>query len=44
MARISGDHRTYRLITAIHYNRQKVFILHFLTHADYSKDDWKETL
>lgn len=33
-----------RLITAIHYDRQKVFILHFLTHADYSKDDWKETL
>jgi mRNA interferase HigB len=34
----------YRLITAIHFDRQKVFILLFLTHADYSKADWKATL
>jgi len=31
----------FRLVTAIHYNRQKVFILTFLTHADYSKEMWK---
>jgi mRNA interferase HigB len=34
----------YRLITAIHYNTRKVFILLFLTHAEYDKDKWKDTL
>lgn len=33
---------TYRLITAIHYNRQMVFIRDFMTHAEYSRDKWKE--
>lgn len=32
------------LITAIHYNSQEVFTLQFLTHADYDKDTWKNTL
>lgn len=35
---------TYRLIVAIHYNTQLVFILRFLTHAEYNKDAWKKTL
>ena len=34
----------YRLICAIHYNTGKVFLLRFLTHADYSKDRWKDEL
>lgn len=34
----------YRLITAIHYNTGIVFILRFLTHAEYSKNHWKSTL
>jgi mRNA interferase HigB len=34
----------YRLIAAIHYNRQIVYTLKFLTHAEYSKDRWKKTL
>lgn len=34
----------YRLITAIHYNRQLVFTLMVLTHAQYSKDKWKGVL
>ena len=34
----------YRLITAIHYNRQLVFTLMVLTHAEYSKERWKEVL
>lgn len=34
----------YRLITAIHYNRGNVYVLRFLTHADYDKDRWKEEL
>jgi mRNA interferase HigB len=31
----------YRLITAIHYNRSKVYIRHVLTHAEYDRGDWK---
>ena len=34
----------YRLIAAIHYNRQRVYALRLLTHAEYSKDFWKDTL
>jgi len=34
----------FRLITAIHYDRQKVFVLNFLTHAEYTKDTWKSRL
>ena len=31
-----------RLIVAIHYNRQKVYIRAVLTHDDYDKGRWKE--
>jgi mRNA interferase HigB len=31
-----------RLITAIHYNRQKVYIRAILTHAEYDEGKWKE--
>ena len=34
----------YRLIVAAHFNRQIVYALRFMTHAEYSKDRWKETL
>jgi len=34
----------FRLVTAIHYDRQKVFILDFLTHAEYSREFWKRRL
>ena len=34
----------FRLVTAIHYDRGKVFMLRFLTHAEYTKNDWKDTL
>lgn len=34
----------FRLITAIHYNREEVFTLRFLTHAEYDKNIWKTTL
>jgi mRNA interferase HigB len=34
----------YRLICAIHYNTCKVFLLRFLTHAEYSKNRWKDLL
>lgn len=39
---ISGN--TYRLIVSIHYNTQLVFILRFLTHAEYDKNVWKASL
>jgi mRNA interferase HigB len=38
-----GGHK-YRLIAAIHYNRQRVYVLRLLTHAEYSKNLWKDTL
>lgn len=34
----------FRLITAIHYDRQKVYVLNFLTHAEYSRHHWKNRL
>ena len=32
----------YRLITAIHFNRQKIYIRNVLTHKEYNKGEWKE--
>ena len=34
----------FRLVTAIHYNTGKVFVLRFLTHTEYTKDFWKDEL
>lgn len=34
----------YRLVTAIHYNAQRVYVLKVMTHADYTKGNWRETL
>jgi mRNA interferase HigB len=34
----------FRLITAIHYNRQEIFTLRFLTHAEYGKNTWIASL
>lgn len=31
----------YRLITAIHFNRGKVYVRHVLTYKDYDKGSWK---
>ncbi|EMY63531.1 PF09907 family protein [Leptospira terpstrae serovar Hualin str. LT 11-33 = ATCC 700639] len=36
---ISGNH--FRLIAAIHFNRQKVFVRNILTHSEYDKGKWK---
>jgi mRNA interferase HigB len=30
-----------RLIVNIHFNRQKIYVRHILTHREYDKDDWK---
>lgn len=34
----------YRLIAAVHYDRQLVYALAFLKHSDYEKGSWKQTL
>jgi mRNA interferase HigB len=31
----------FRLVAAIHYNTQRIFIRDFLTHAEYDKQTWK---
>lgn len=35
---------SYRLLVALHYNRQIAYTLRFLTHAEYSQAQWKEEL
>lgn len=30
-----------RLIAIIHFQRQKVYIRHIITHKEYDKDNWK---
>lgn len=32
---------SYRLIARVNYRTGRVFILHILTHVEYSKGDWK---
>lgn len=34
----------FRLIAAVHFDRQIIFTLRFLTHAQYSKNKWKDEL
>ena len=34
----------YRLVTAVHFNTQTLFVLRFLTHAEYDKMNWREQL
>lgn len=36
-----GGNKT-RLIAAIHYNTQRVYIRHVLTHKEYDRGKWKE--
>ena len=32
----------YRLIVAIHYNTQRIYVRYVLTHAEYTHGDWKK--
>jgi mRNA interferase HigB len=34
----------FRLVCAVHFNTEMVFALRFMTHAEYSKDAWKNEL
>ena len=36
---VGGNH--YRIITVLHYNRQKLYIRHVLTDAEYDRGAWK---
>ena len=39
---VSGNR--YQLVCAVHFDKQRVFVLKFMTHAEYSKDSWKHSL
>jgi mRNA interferase HigB len=39
---IAGNN--FRLIAAVHFNTGRVFLLDFLSHAEYSKEVWKKKL
>ena len=39
---VVGGGNKFRLIAAIHYNRQKVYIRAVLTHREYDDGKWKE--
>lgn len=34
----------FRLVTATHYNRKRIYILRILTHAEYDRPGWKDNL
>jgi mRNA interferase HigB len=34
----------YRLVTAIHYNMQVVYLMMIMTHAEYSAGHWRKML
>jgi len=34
----------FRLVAAVHFDRHIAYTMRFMTHAEYSKDRWKETL
>ena len=34
----------HRLIAAVHFNTQIVYVLRLYTHAEYDKDEWKKEL
>jgi mRNA interferase HigB len=38
---ISGN--KFRLVVAIHYNRQIVYIREILTHSEYDKNKWRKS-
>jgi mRNA interferase HigB len=37
-------HNRFRLIVKIVYSSQTIFVKHVLTHAEYDRDEWKESL
>ena len=37
-------HNRFRLITSVHFNRLTVYVLCFLTHKEYDRNQWKQDL
>lgn len=35
--------RAYRVVVMIHFNRQKVYLRHILTHREYDRGKWKRS-
>jgi len=38
------EHNRHRLIAAIHFNTQTVYILRIMTHKEYDRSRWKDEL
>jgi mRNA interferase HigB len=38
------DHNRHRLIAAVHFNTQTVYVLRIMTHREYDRDRWKGEL
>ena len=34
----------YRVVAAVHFNTQRVYVLRVMTHREYDSSDWKEAL
>jgi len=34
----------FRLIVSVHFNRQRIYTLRFMTHAGYDRRNWKDEL
>jgi len=32
----------YRLIAVIHYNKQRLYVRHIMTHNEYDRNDWRK--
>jgi mRNA interferase HigB len=32
----------YRIVASIHFNRQRLYVRNVLTHAEYSKGEWRK--
>jgi mRNA interferase HigB len=41
---LGGKKSAHRLIVAIHFSTQIVFVLRLLAHAEYDKETWKNEL
>jgi mRNA interferase HigB len=38
------EHNRHRLIAAIHFNTQSVYVLRMMTHKEYDRNRWKDEL
>src|SRR5687767_4526489 len=38
------EHNRHRLIAAIHFNTQTVYVLRIMTHSEYDRNRWKDEL